>query len=77
MDPLLLGALATVAAACARICFQWVTGRTAVRLAQLDQQGLSDRVQVLPPGSRMTERCSGREIVVEVGMSKAEETRHG
>jgi hypothetical protein len=48
-----------------------------MRLAQLDQQGLSDRVRCLPQGSRLSERSRGREVVVEVDCPVSEDSGHG
>ncbi|MFJ1562448.1 hypothetical protein, partial [Streptomyces mirabilis] len=51
----------------ARLLYQWIRGRTQVQLARLTQQGASDRVRALPPGSKVTERRAGEELRIEVG----------
>lgn len=77
MDPIWTGALAMLVPVTTRLCCQWIRSRTAVRLTQLDQQGLSDRVRCLPQGSRLSERSRGREVVIKVGCPSPEERRHG
>ncbi|MEU1050640.1 hypothetical protein ABZ400_36675 [Streptomyces sp. NPDC005897] len=53
----------------ARLLYQWIRSRTQVQLARLTQQGASDRVRALPPGSKVTERRVGEELCIEVGAS--------
>ncbi|MFF9765476.1 hypothetical protein ACF1GT_02455 [Streptomyces sp. NPDC014636] len=51
-----------------RTLYVWLRGRTAVRIAQLNDRGLTRRVQSLPPGSRLVEHRADRsKVVVEVG----------
>ncbi|MFJ3800001.1 hypothetical protein ACIPSJ_27430 [Streptomyces sp. NPDC090088] len=50
-----------------RLLYQWICSRTQVQLARLTQQGVSDRVRALPPGSKVTERRAGEELRSEVG----------
>ncbi|MFI2077579.1 hypothetical protein [Streptomyces triculaminicus] len=51
-----------------RLAYTWIRGRTQVRLTGLHEQGLSDRLRALPPGSRMThKRPHEEEVVIEVG----------
>jgi hypothetical protein len=77
MDPIWMGALAMLVPVSTQLCYQWIRIRTTVRLAQLDQQGLSDRVRCLPQGSRLSERSRGREVVVEVDCPVSEDSGHG
>lgn len=67
MDPIWTGALATLVPVTTRLCYQWIKSRTTVRLAQLQQQGLSERVRCLPQGSRLSESSQGRKVIIEVG----------
>ncbi|GAA2236209.1 hypothetical protein GCM10010104_33810 [Streptomyces indiaensis] len=67
MDPVLSGVLVALAGAVVRLLYQWITCRTVVRLAQLYQNGASERARCLPAGSRMTERLAGQETTIEVG----------
>jgi len=55
-----------------RLLYQWIRSRTQVQLARLTQQGASDRVRALPPGSRVTERRAGEELRIEVGAGSGE-----
>lgn len=67
MDPIWTGVCMMIIPVTGRLTFQWIRSRTAVRLYQLEQQAISDRVRCLPVGSRLSERAGGRETVVEVG----------
>ncbi|MEU2772890.1 hypothetical protein ABZ646_08155 [Streptomyces sp. NPDC007162] len=71
MDPVLSGMSAALAGAVVRLLYQWITCRTVVRLAQLYQQGATERAQFLPAGSRMTERLAGQETVIEIHSCRA------
>lgn len=51
----------------ARLLCRWIGGRTRVQLARLHQQGTSDRVRALPPGSELTERRADEELRIRVG----------
>ncbi|MEU5647642.1 hypothetical protein [Streptomyces milbemycinicus] len=51
----------------ARLLYQWIRSRTRVQLARLVQQGTSDRVRALPPGSVVTERRADAEVRIEIG----------
>jgi hypothetical protein len=77
MDPIWMGVLAMFVPVSTPLCYQWIRSRTTVRLAQLDQQGLSDRVRCLPQGSRLSESSRGREVVVEVGCPVSGKGGHG
>ncbi|WP_330342548.1 hypothetical protein [Streptomyces sp. NBC_00557] len=46
---------------------RWIVGRTRVRLAQLYQRGVTERVRQLPPGSVLIERRSENELRIEIG----------
>lgn len=64
-----IGLAALGAILSARLLYQWIRSRTQVQLARLTQQGASDRVRALPPGSKVTERRVGEELCIEVGAS--------
>ncbi|MEV7547334.1 hypothetical protein [Streptomyces sp. NPDC089915] len=51
----------------ARLAYRAARDRADVRRAELAQQGLSERVRLLPPGSRLSERCPERSVEVLVG----------
>lgn len=57
----------------ARLTYRVVKTRAEVRRAEVAQQGLSDRVRSLPPGSRLSERSADREVEIRIGAS----ARHG
>ncbi|MFD3515444.1 hypothetical protein [Streptomyces sp. NPDC058657] len=44
-----------------------VRERSAVRYAELAQQGLSERIRSLPTGSTLTERSADRDVEIVVG----------
>ncbi|MGC5529951.1 hypothetical protein [Streptomyces sp. SR-10] len=67
MDPIWTGAIMMLIPVTGRLAHQWIKSWTTLRLHQLDQQAISDRVRCLPAGSRLSESVGGREIVVEVG----------
>jgi hypothetical protein len=46
---------------------RWIKARAEVRRAELEQQGLSERIRCLPPGSRLTEKSADREVDITVG----------
>ncbi|MEU6068609.1 MULTISPECIES: hypothetical protein [Streptomyces] len=51
-----------------RALYVWLRGRAAIQIAQLNDHGLTRRVQSLPPGSRLVEHHADRgEVVIEVG----------
>ncbi|MEU5108179.1 hypothetical protein AB0H07_38980 [Streptomyces sp. NPDC021354] len=61
---------AAVGSAClagVRLLRVWIGSRDRVRLAQLRQQGISERVRALPPGSTLTERHHGHDVRVRMG----------
>ncbi|MFC5959036.1 hypothetical protein ACFP51_32755 [Streptomyces pratens] len=62
-----IGLAALGAVLSARLLYQWIRSRTQVQLTRLIQQGSSDRVRALPPGSKVTERRAGEELRIEVG----------
>ncbi|MFE5626784.1 hypothetical protein ACIRS3_35650 [Streptomyces virginiae] len=51
----------------ARLLYKAAQDRAEVRRTELAQQGLSERVKSLPPGSRLSERSSGRSIEILIG----------
>ncbi|MET9294839.1 hypothetical protein [Streptomyces sp. NPDC003077] len=70
MDPVVVVYVlaASIIAGATRLVYVWLRGRTQVRLAQLREQELSNRVRALPPGSRMTQKREG-DVLIEVGSS--------
>ncbi|MFI1415661.1 hypothetical protein ACH4Y0_37945 [Streptomyces sp. NPDC020707] len=78
MDIAATGAATTGCAWAARLLHVWISGRIQVALARVAQQGFSDRVRTLPPGSRLSERGVGREeVILEVGSYRQDDGRHG
>ncbi|MEV7418332.1 hypothetical protein [Streptomyces sp. NPDC089919] len=71
MDPTLVTMIVTGAVPllglCARLVYKAARDRAEVRQAQLAQDGLSERVRALPPGSRLSERSPGRSVEVVIG----------
>lgn len=67
MDPIWTGVCMMLIPVTGRLAFQWIRDRTTIRLHELEQQAINDRVRCLPAGSRLSERADGRETVVEVG----------
>ncbi|UNO38579.1 hypothetical protein [Streptomyces sp. MST-110588] len=68
MDVVLAGVVGTVCAYGARLLHLWIVGRTRVELTRVAQQGISERVRHLPPGSRVRLRRAGEpEVVLEIG----------
>lgn len=63
MDPVLGGGLLTLCGWLCRLLHVWVTSRTELRRTEMQQQGLSERVRHLPPGSRLLERPGCVEVV--------------
>lgn len=51
----------------ARLAYWAARDRAEVRRAELAQQGLSERVRSLPPGSRLSEKSSERSVEILVG----------
>ncbi|MFD9336285.1 hypothetical protein ACFWBF_18025 [Streptomyces sp. NPDC060028] len=70
MDPAsVVVAGGTVGMGClVRIAYCAIKERSDVRRAEVAQQGLSERVRSLPPGSRLTERTADREVEIVVGV---------
>ncbi|MFC8125753.1 hypothetical protein [Streptomyces sp. NPDC057302] len=60
-----LGGLVVLAGA--RVLYRWIGSRARVQLAQVHQQGASDRVRLLPPGSVLVETRADGQLRVEVG----------
>ncbi|GHD52141.1 hypothetical protein [Streptomyces galbus] len=69
MDAIVVSPLVAGVIACGgRALYLWLRGRTELQIAQLNDRGLTRRVQVLPPGSRVIEQRADRsEVVIEVG----------
>lgn len=63
MDPVLGGGLLTLCGWLCRLLHIWVASRTELRRTELQQQGLSERVRHLPPGSHLLERPGRVEVV--------------
>lgn len=51
----------------ARLAYKAAQDRAEVRRAELAQQGLSERVRSLPPGSTLSERTSERSVEILIG----------
>lgn len=61
----------------ARLCFLWVRARTAVQLAEIDEEALSTQLRSLPPGSSISKRRHGQsETVVRIGGYSGHEDGH-
>ncbi|WP_147419958.1 hypothetical protein [Streptomyces sp. WM6372] len=72
VDPTVMAVLAgvtSVIGALARLAYRMVKARADVRRAEVAQQGLSERVRSLPPGSRLSERSADREVEIRIGVS--------
>ncbi|MFJ7587608.1 hypothetical protein ACIQZO_09510 [Streptomyces sp. NPDC097617] len=73
MDPTMMAAavavVTAVVATVARLAYRVVKERAEVRRAEVAQQGLSERVRSLPPGSRLSERSTDREVEILIGDS--------
>ncbi|MFI1652337.1 hypothetical protein ACH4XT_36150 [Streptomyces avidinii] len=70
MDPTMMTVPAVVTAvvgALARLAYRVVKERAEIRRAEVAQQGLSERVRSLPPGSRLSERSADREVEILIG----------
>jgi hypothetical protein len=69
LDAIVVAPLIAGVIACGgRALYVWLRGRAAIQIAQLNDRGLTRRVQVLPPGSRVIEQRADRsEVVIEVG----------
>ncbi|GAA2358857.1 hypothetical protein [Streptomyces cuspidosporus] len=63
MDPVLGGGLLMLCGWLCRLLHLWVSSRTELRRTEMQQQGLSERVRHLPPGSRLLERPGRVEVV--------------
>ncbi len=63
MDPVLGGGLLMLCGWLYRLLHIWVASRTELRRTEMQQQGLSERVRHLPPGSRLLERPGSVEVV--------------
>ncbi|MGW7274488.1 hypothetical protein ACWGH5_28645 [Streptomyces sp. NPDC054864] len=60
-----LGALVVLAGA--RVLYRWIGSRARVKLARVHQQGTSEHVRLLPPGSVLEETRADGQLRVEVG----------
>ncbi|SDP62541.1 hypothetical protein SAMN04487981_12960 [Streptomyces sp. cf386] len=69
MDPVTIAVTAGAAAGgyLLRLGYRWIKARAEVRRAELEQQGLSERIRCLPTGSRLTEKSADREVDITVG----------
>ncbi|MFJ4790980.1 hypothetical protein [Streptomyces sp. NPDC088794] len=63
MDPVLGGGLLMLSGWLYRLLHAWVASRTELRRTEMQQQGLNERVRLLPPGSRLLERPDSVEVV--------------
>ncbi|MFE6270442.1 hypothetical protein ACFVQ9_16870 [Streptomyces goshikiensis] len=50
-----------------KLAYRAARDRSEVRRAELAQQGLSERVRSLPPGSRLSEKSSGSSVEILIG----------
>ncbi|MDI3408359.1 hypothetical protein [Streptomyces cavernicola] len=55
-----------------RLLYRWISSRAQVQLVQLRQQGTSERIRALPPGSVVTELRPGEELRIEIGATGGE-----
>ncbi|MCX4673577.1 hypothetical protein OG453_44285 [Streptomyces sp. NBC_01381] len=67
MTETVIGLVGLASLALLRLLYQWVGGRIRVQLVRLRQQGTSERVCSLPPGSVLTERRADEELHIQVG----------
>ncbi|MEU9179981.1 hypothetical protein AB0C90_24615 [Streptomyces sp. NPDC048550] len=68
MDPaLIVSAVTLVLGYSVRLLYPWIKARSDIRKAELAQNGLSERVRSLPPGSRLVEKDGDREVEIVVG----------
>ncbi|MER8233223.1 hypothetical protein [Streptomyces sp. NPDC094049] len=71
MDPTLVMVVVTgvfsLLGLCVRLRYKAFRERSEVRRAELVQQGLSERVRMLPLGSRLSERSEGQAVEILVG----------
>ncbi|GLP69152.1 hypothetical protein TUSST3_57750 [Streptomyces sp. TUS-ST3] len=69
LDAIVVAPLIAGVIACGgRALYVWLRGRAAIQIAQLNDRGLTRRVQVLPPGSLVIEQRADRsEVIIEVG----------
>jgi len=66
MDPVLGGGLLVLLGWMCRLLHAYVASRAELRRTKLQQQGLSERVRHLPPGSRLLEQPDRVEVVVGI-----------
>jgi hypothetical protein len=78
MDPALVVAIVagvfSLLGLIGRLLYGVVRYRAEVRRAELSQRGLSERVGLLPPGSRLSERADGS-VEIRIGDAVPRETR--
>lgn len=67
MQETVIGLVSLGCLAATRLLLWWIGGRTRVQLARLRQQGTSERLRSLPPGSEITERRADEELCIRVG----------
>ncbi|MER6523539.1 hypothetical protein ABT246_43025 [Streptomyces sp. NPDC001553] len=69
MDPTMWAVVTvtSVIGVLARLTYKVIRARAEVRRAEVVQQGLSERVRSLPPGSRLSERSADREVEIVIG----------
>ncbi|MFF3652574.1 hypothetical protein ACFYXV_28495 [Streptomyces sp. NPDC002181] len=71
MDPMLMTTMVAgvipLLGLFARLAYGAARDRVDVRRVELAQQGLSERVRSLPPGSRISERTPDRSIEILIG----------
>ncbi|MCX5380353.1 hypothetical protein [Streptomyces sp. NBC_00091] len=68
MDPaVVVTAVMAAVGYLARLLYRWVKERAEVKKTELAQTGLSDRVRLLPAGSKLIERDGARSVEITVG----------
>lgn len=61
------GVIAALALFAVRLVYQWAVLCTQVRLTEVRQRHISERVRALPTGSELTEQHRGDDIRVVIG----------
>ncbi|MFJ6900552.1 hypothetical protein [Streptomyces hokutonensis] len=67
MHEALITAVGMLAAGSMRLLHRWLIERSRIEMVRAQQEGTSDRVRVLPPGSVLNEVREGEEVRIEIG----------
>ncbi|MEV4036951.1 hypothetical protein [Streptomyces umbrinus] len=67
MQEALIVTAGMVAAGSLRLLHRWLIERSRIQMLRAQQEGTSDRVRVLPPGSVLNELREGEEVRIEIG----------